>query len=182
MKAKLTAPVGARDHRQGPDTALVTLVEYGDYECPYCGMAYPIVKAIQRKLGRALRFVFRNFPLQDMHRHAFLAAEAAEAAGAQGRFWEMHDLIYSNQAALSPAAILRRAEALHLDIDRFTRDLQSHAYAERIDEDLQSGSYSGVNGTPTFFINGYRHDGPFDIDSLLAAIGKVTAVGEQASL
>jgi protein-disulfide isomerase len=175
MKAKLTAPVGARDHRQGPDTALVTLVEYGDYECPYCGMAYPIVKAIQRRLGRKLRFVFRNFPLQDMHRHAFLAAEAAEAAGAQGRFWEMHDLLYEAQADLSPAAILRHAEGLDLDRERFVRDVDSHTFAERIDEDLRSGAYSGVNGTPTFFINGYRHDGPFDNESLLAAV--VDAMG-----
>ena len=172
MKTKLTAAVGPRDHRQGPDTALVTLVEYGDYECPYCGMAYPIVKAIQRRLGRRLRFVFRNFPLEDMHRNARLAAEAAEAAGAQGAFWEMHDLLYSNQAALDSAALVRRAEALDLDVDRFVRDLVRHTFASRVDEDLQSGTHSGVNGTPTFFINGHRHDGPFDIDSLLAAIAK----------
>lgn len=182
MKTKLTAAVEPRDHRQGSETALVTLVEYGDYECSYCGQAYPIVKAIQRRLGRKLRFVFRNFPLEDMHRNARDAAEAAEAAGAQGAFWQMHDLLYSNQAALGSAALVRRAEALNLDVDRFVRDLERHAFSGRVDEDLQSGVHSGVNGTPAFFINGFRHDGPSDTDALLAAIAKAMPSGERAPL
>ena len=175
MKIRLTVPVGPRDHRQGPDTAPVTLVEYGDYQCPYCGMAYPIVKAIQARLGPELRFVFRNFPLEDMHPHARRAAEAAEAAAAQGRFWEMHDALYEDQGALSPGDLIQRAERLGLDVPRFTHALERREHAARVDEDLRSGAYSGVNGTPTFFINGYRHDGASDPESLLAAIVAATS-------
>lgn len=170
MSAKLTVAVGEHDHRQGPDDAPVTLVEYGDYECPSCGMAYPIVKAVQRHLGAKLRFVFRNFPLAHAHPHARLAAEAAEAAGAQGRFWEMHDALYEHQDALGAPTLTRYAEALGLDVSHFSRDLQHHAFAARVDADLESGAFSGVNGTPTFYVNGRRHDGPFDAESLLAAI------------
>jgi protein-disulfide isomerase len=170
VKTKLTVAVGPRDHRQGPDAAPVTLVEYGDYQCPYCGAAYPVVKAIQERLGPELRFVFRNFPLEDMHPHARLAAEAAEASGAQGRFWEMHDSLYEDQGALSRADLINRAARFGLSVARFTHSLERREYAARIDEDLRSGAYSGVNGTPTFFINGYRHDGAFDQDSLLAAL------------
>lgn len=173
MKARLTKSVGPRDHSEGPDTAPVTLLEYGDYECPYCGAAYPIVKQVQRRLGARLRFVFRNFPLEDMHPNARLAAEAAEAAGGQGKFWQMHDLLYEDQSSLGQRAILRRAAAIGLDQSRFARDLESRVYSARVDEDLESGAYSGVNGTPTFFINGLRHDGPFDAASLLAAIARV---------
>jgi protein-disulfide isomerase len=170
MSAKLTVAVDARDHRQGPDDAPVTLVEYGDYECPSCGAAYPIVKAVQARLGDELRFVFRNFPLSEMHPHARLAAEAAEAAGAQGRFWEMHDLLFENQAALGGAALARYAGALGLDGRRFAADLEGRAFAARVDADVESGAYSGVNGTPTFFINGHRHDDSFDPETLLAAL------------
>jgi protein-disulfide isomerase len=168
--AKLKPPVSANDHLQGPKNAPVTLVEYGDYECPYCGEAYPIVKALQKRVGDQLQFVFRNFPLAEAHPHAEHAAEAAEAAGAQGKFWEMHDLLYENQAALEDEDLVRYANALRLDVPRFVKEMQSHHYTERVRADFSSGVRSGVNGTPTFFINGSRHNGPFDLDSLLAAI------------
>jgi protein-disulfide isomerase len=167
---RLKPPVGANDHVQGPAKAPVTLLEYGDYECPYCGEAYPVVKALQERLGDQVRFVFRNFPLAEAHPHAEHAAEAAEAAGAQGKFWEMHDLLYENQDALEDEDLVRYARALHLDVPRFVKEMKEGVCAERVREDFRSGVKSGVNGTPTFFINGARHDGPFDLASLLAAI------------
>lgn len=168
--AKLALPVSKRDHRRGPDTAAVTLVEYGDYECPYCGKAHLIVKEIERRLGDQLRFVFRHFPLAQIHPHAEHAAEAAEAAGAQGKFWEMHDTLFEHQDALDDADLVLYAVALNLDKDRFIRELAKHVYAERVLEDVMSGARSGVNGTPTFFINGVRHDDSYDLATLLAAI------------
>ena len=176
--ARLTVPVGPRDHAQGPPTAPVTLLEYGDYECPYCGAAYPIVKHIQQQLGDQLRFVFRNFPLSTVHPHAQQAAEAAEAAGAQGKFWEMHDTLYEHQQALDDTYLLQYARSLHLDLPRFERDLLTHTFAERVREDFSSGMRSGVNGTPTFFINGLRHDGAYDLETLLAAIMRAAALPE----
>jgi protein-disulfide isomerase len=170
MSSKLKPAVGANDHVQGPANAPVTMVEYGDYECPYCGEAYPIVKALQKRLGEQMRFVFRNFPLAEAHPHAEHAAEAAEAAGAQGKFWEMHDLLYENQDALEDEDLVRYAKALHLDVPRFVKEMEAHQHSERVREDFRSGVRSGVNGTPSFFINGVRHDGPFDLRSLLATI------------
>ena len=172
----LSVPVSEdRDHVQGPAGAEVTLVEYGDYECPYCGAAYPIVKRIQRQMGERLRFVFRNFPITTSHPHAEAAAEAAEAAGAQGRPWEMHDLLFENQRHLTGPDLRSYAETLELDLERFDDELARHVHADRIREDFMSGVRSGVNGTPTFFINGMRHDASFDHDTLLEAI-------EQAAL
>ena len=168
--AKLKPQVGPNDHVQGHATAKVTMVEYGDYECPYCGEAYPIVKALQERLGDQMRFVFRNFPLAEAHPHAEHAAEAAEAAAAQSKFWEMHDLLYENQDALEDEDLVRYAKALHLDVSRFVKEMEAHHYAEKVRADFSSGVRSGVNGTPAFFINGERHDGPFDLRSLLAAI------------
>jgi protein-disulfide isomerase len=168
--AKLTLPVGERDHVQGPATAPVTLVEYGDYQCPYCGQAYPIVKELQEQLGKKLRFVFRNFPLSTMHPYAEHAAEAAETAGADGKFWEMHDMLYENQEALDDEDLVQYATALGLDPLRFTTDLAKHTKAARVREDFMSGARSGVNGTPTFFINGVRHDDSFELASLLKAM------------
>ena len=170
MSATLKPPVGPKDHMQGPPDAPVTLVEYGDYECPYCGEAYPVVKAIQKRLGDQVCFVFRNFPLAEAHPHAEEAAEAAEAAAAQGKFWEMHDLLYENQDALEPEDLVQYARALKLEPPRFVLEMREHLYVERVREDFRSGVRSGVNGTPTFFINGVRHDGPFDLRSLLTAI------------
>ena len=169
-EARLAVPVGESDHVQGPATAPVTLVEYGDYECPSCGQAYPIVKELQRRLGSQLRFVFRNFPLATAHPHAERAAEAAEAAGSQGRFWPIHDVLFENQDALDDEDLVRYAAALGLDESQFVADLAGRAHAARVREDFMGGVRSGVNGTPTFFINGGRHDGPFDLETLLAAI------------
>jgi protein-disulfide isomerase len=168
--ARLVLPVGERDHSEGPADAQATLVEYGDYECPFCGQAYPIIKAVQRHLGRRLRFVFRNFPLSEMHPHALKAAMAAEAAGAQGRFWPMHDLLYENQGALDERSLARYAESLRLDVERFRTELREETYASRVHEDFMSGVRSGVNGTPTMFVNGVRHDGPWDAESLTEAL------------
>jgi protein-disulfide isomerase len=171
--ARLTLPVGPRDHAQGPVGAPVTLVEYGDYECPHCGRAYPIVKEVQRRLGPKLRFVFRNFPLSESHPHAQHAAEAAEGAATQGRFWEMHDMLFEHQRALDDRHLVGYATALGLDVKAFERDLHAHAHQARVREDFLSGIRSGVNGTPTFFINGVRFDDSWDPDTLTDAISRV---------
>jgi protein-disulfide isomerase len=169
--AVLAVPVNeGRDHIQGPPDAGVTLVEYGDYECPYCGAAYPIVKEVQSQMGDRLRFVFRNFPITTSHPHAEQAAEAAEAAGAQDRFWEMHDLLYENQRRLEDEHLRGYAEQLGLDVDAFTRDLEEHVHTARVREDFMSGVRSGVNGTPTFYIAGVRHDDSYELETLLAAL------------
>lgn len=173
--AKLTLPVGDRDHAQGPAKAPATLVEYGDYECPHCGAAYPVVKKLQKKLGKNLRFVFRNFPLAGIHPHAEHAAETAEAAAAQGRFWEMHDWIFEHQETLEDGDLLGAAKALGLDSKKFVKDMESEAYAARVKEDFQSGVRGGVNGTPTFFINGVRHDQAPSYEDLLAALNDVVS-------
>ena len=158
---RLTPPVRASDHRAGANDAPVTLVEYGDFECSSCGQAYPVVRSIQRKLGKSLRFVFRHFPLTQAHPHAQRAAEAAEAAGAQGRFWEMHDLLYQHQESLEDDDLLQYGNALGLDVDRLAAQLAAGTNARRVHDDFQSGVRSGVNGTPTFFINGERFDEPW---------------------
>jgi protein-disulfide isomerase len=170
LRPRLTLPVGERDHIQGPATAAVTLVEYGDYQCPYCLEAYPIVIELRERLGDRVRLVFRNFPLSKLHPHAEHAAEAAEAAGAQGKFWEMHDCLYEHQGHLEDAALHRYAAELGLDVGRFNRDLKEHRFAARVREDFESGIRGGVNGTPTFFINSLRHDGPWDLESLTRAV------------
>src|SRR5437867_11304999 len=154
---KLTLPIADRDHIQGPADAPIALIEYGDYECPYCGEAYPIVQAVQRRLGDRLCFAFRNFPLVNSHPHAEHAAEAAEAAGAQGKFWEMHDILFENQNALEDEDLPRYAAALGLDVPRFMTDVLAGKYAWRVRADFKSGVRGGVNGTPTFFINGERY-------------------------
>jgi protein-disulfide isomerase len=174
--AALTMPVAEdRDHIQGPAEAAVTLVEYGDYECPYCGAAYPIVKEIQSRLGERLRFVFRNFPITTSHPHAEQAAETAEAAAAQGRFWQMHDVLYENQKRLRDPDLRGYAESLGLDVERFDKDLAEHVHAARVRADFMSGVRSGVNGTPTFYINGARHDDSYDIATMLAALERAAA-------
>jgi protein-disulfide isomerase len=171
-EAVLTTPVSEdRDHIQGPVDAAVTLLEYGDYECPYCGAAYPIVKEVQARMGDRLRFVFRNFPISTSHPHAERAAEAAEAAAAQGGFWQMHDVLFENQKRLGDQDLHRYAEELGLDVERFDRELAEHLQADRVHEDFLSGVRSGVNGTPTFYIDGTRHDDSYDVETLLAALG-----------
>ena len=168
--AKLRVPVGPGDHMQGPADAPVTLVEYGDYECPHCGSAYPIVKALQKKFGNRLRFVFRNFPLREVHPHAEAAAETAEFAGEHKKFWEMHDLIFENQSSLSERLLGELTQQLGLDANALRESLSSGKFSERVARDFSSGVRSGVNGTPTFFINGARHDGPFDFATLADSI------------
>jgi protein-disulfide isomerase len=172
----LTMPVSEdRDHIQGPTDAAVTLIEYGDYECPYCGAAYPIVKEVQARMGERLRFVFRNFPITTAHPHAEQAAEAAEAAAVQGSFWEMHDLLYENQKRLENEDLRGYAEQLGLDVGHFDTELSEHVHADRVHDDFLSGVRSGVNGTPTFYINGSRHDDSYDEESLVAALERAAA-------
>ncbi|MGO9116355.1 MAG: DsbA family protein [Desulfomonilaceae bacterium] len=168
--ARLTQPVSDRDHVEGPADAPLTLVEYGDYQCPYCGAAYPVVKRLQKKLGKKLRFVFRNFPLTQAHPYALIAAEAAEAAALQGKFWEMHDLLFEQQTFLERETIPLWAKRIGLDLRKFKNDVRQDVVENRIKEDRQSGIRSGINGTPTFYINGTRYDDSPDYDSMLAAL------------
>jgi protein-disulfide isomerase len=166
------------DHIRGPADSPVTLVEYGDLECPYCGQAEPVVRALLREFAD-ITYVWRHLPLDDVHPHARLAAEAAEAAGAQDRFWEMHDLMLDHQDALRLTDMMRYAGQLGLDVDRFRRDIDKRVYAPRVDRDVDSAALSGVTGTPTFFVNGRRHHGAFDLASLSTA---VKAAGARAVL
>lgn len=180
-QAKLVLPVGKRDHIRGPETAPVTLVEYGDYECPYCGEAHGIVKQLEEMVGERLRFVFRHFPLTQIHPHAQRAAEAAEAAGTQGKFWEMHDTLFENQQTLDEVHLVAFAEQLGLDIEVFSSALQLGIYSDRVREDFMSGVRSGVNGTPTFFINGWRHDGSWQFEPLLYAVERAMEMKKAAT-
>jgi protein-disulfide isomerase len=177
-EAVLTMPVSEdRDHIQGSEHAPVTLVEYGDYECPACGASYPIIKEAQARMGERLRFVFRNFPITTAHPHAEQAAEAAEAAAAQGKFWMMHDLLYDNQRHLGDRDLRAYADKLGLDVEAFDQQLAEHVQAGRVREDFLSGVRSGVNGTPTFYINGRRHDDSYELQTLLAALERAAASG-----
>ncbi len=159
-----------RDHLRGPDDAPVTLVEYGDFECPYCGQAEQVIRELLTSLGSEVRYVWRHLPLNDVHPRAQLAAEASEAASAQGRFWEMHDALLSHQDALRPIELHRYAEELGLDVERFDEELQNGTYTDRVLADVASADESGVSGTPTFFINGRRHYGVYDIQALTEAV------------
>ncbi len=171
--AILTLPTAGRDHIQGPIDAPIKLLEYGDFECPFCGRAYPFLKTIQRELGDSLCFAFRHFPLTNAHAHAQRAAEAAEAASAQGKFWQMHELLFENQDALEDKDLERYAAALALDVKRFRTEIFSGAYSARIREDFMAGLRGGVNGTPTFFINGQRYDGA--VETLLGELSRAAA-------
>jgi protein-disulfide isomerase len=180
-EAVLTVPVSEdRDHMQGPADAPVTLVQYGDYECPYCGAAYPIIKEVQARMGGRLRFVFRNFPITTSHPHAEQAAEAAEAAASQGKFWPMHDLLYENQRHLLDDDLHGYAEQLGLDVELFDTELAEHVHAPRIHEDFMSGVRSGVNGTPTFYVNGARHDDSYEFETLLATLERAAEANRGA--
>ncbi|MGC4106672.1 MAG: thioredoxin domain-containing protein [Thermomicrobiales bacterium] len=173
MTSHLTIPVGPDDHRTGPADAAATLVEYGDYECPYCGQAYPIVNDLLTQVGDQVQFVFRNFPISTSHPHAEIAAEAAESAAAQGKFWEMHDALYEHQRSLSPEHIVGLANQIGLDIEQFEDDLVQRRFEERVRNDFMGGVRSGVNGTPSFFINGTRFDGDWTGDGLHVAISRL---------
>ena len=177
----LAVPVSAVDHALGSADALVTLVEYGDFECPFCARSYPAVKALRHRFGERLRFVFRHFPRPE-HPHARQAAEAAEAAAAQGEkhFWQMHDWLFEHQQTLELAAVSDQARAAGLDMVRFQTELEQHVHRERVHADIESGVHSGVHGTPTFFVNGLKHEGPDTYDDLLQAIEARLPAGDAA--
>jgi len=166
----LLLPVSERDHTIGLASAPVTLLEYGDYECPYCRAAQVVVAEVRLRLMNRLRFAYRHFPLTNVHPHAQRAAEAAEAAGAQGRFWAMHDRLFEYQDALEEDDLLVHAEAIGLDLPRFARELAARIHTARVREDFMSGVRSGVNGTPTFYLNDIRYDGGHDVASLIEGI------------
>jgi protein-disulfide isomerase len=171
-KTHLKLPDPERDHLQGAIDAPIALLEYGDYECPFCGEAQPIVREIQRRLGEELCFAFRHFPLTNVHPHAEHAAEAAEAAAEQAAFWPMHEMLFANQDALDDESLAEYASSLGLDEARFIQDVVSGANAGRIQEDFSSGMRAGVNGTPCFFINGQRYDGARALEPFLAAVSQ----------
>jgi protein-disulfide isomerase len=168
--ARLTKSISNSDHIRGPMDAPLQLVEYGDFQCPHCGAAYPILQKIIRQMGNRLCFAFRHFPITQSHPFAMPAAEAAEAAGAQGKFWEMHNEIFQNQAELDKEHLYLFAQTIGLDLDQFDRDLVDGNFEDKVHADFQSGVRSGVNGTPTLFINGARYDGPVDLNTLLQAL------------
>lgn len=168
--SRLSPPLNKNDHLLGPHHAPIELVEYGDFQCPFCGAAHPVIKQIIRVLDKKLRFAFRHFPLSNAHEYALPAAIAAEAAGKQNRFWEMHDIIYEQQDELSNYALLAFANEIRLNISKFRMDLLDESLAEKVESDFESGMRSGVNGTPSFFINGYKYNGGIDYDSLLIAL------------
>ena len=168
----LKIPIGVDDHVQGRPDVPISIVEYGDYECPGCGLAYPIVKAVQKHFGGNLRFVFRNFPLAQIHPNAETAAETAEWAGSEGRFWQMHDSLYENQGLLGLPLYCALAQGLGFSEAALAEALESRSFHPRVRQDFMGGVRSGVNGTPTFFINGRRHDGSYEFGHLVAAIDR----------
>ncbi|MBB6113055.1 DsbA family protein [Mucilaginibacter lappiensis] len=166
MRVELQNPLTAEDHIRGPETAPLELVEYGDYQCPSCGESYLVLKRVQQQLGKQVKYIFRNFPLTE-HPDAFSAAMAAEAAALQHKFWEMYDLLYSNQLYLGSNDLLGYASEIGLDINKFRRDTQSEVLASKIQADLDGGEQSGVTGTPNFYINGEKYDGDWEGDGLI---------------
>ncbi len=170
-KFELAAPVSATDHMIGPLHAPVTVVEYGDYECPNCKQAGPAVALLLERFANRIRFVYRHFPLEEVHPHALLAAEAAEAAAAQGKFWPMHELLFENQLHLKSQQLQHYAEQLQLDMARYVAEMDDHIYLQRVREHQDSGQRSGVRGTPAFFVDGIIHDVSFGLHSLVDAIG-----------
>ncbi len=175
--AQLKIHVSKEDHAEGPEDSPLVLVEYGDYQCPHCGRAYPIVKRLQKSLHGKLKFVFRNFPLTEMHPDALNAAKVAEAAAQQGKFWEMHDMLYENQGALDVESLGNYAAKLGLKAEALEKAVADSGLEERIEKDFEGGVRSGVNGTPTFFVNGARYDGDWSYGPFLKAL---EAVLEQA--
>ena len=163
--AQLHPAVSNNDHIQGSADAAIELVEYGDYQCPYCAQAYSIIKSLQRSFGKNLKFVFRNFPLTEMHPYAMNAALAAEAAALQNKFWEMHDYIYEHQQRLDDKSLLGYAEKLGLDLKRFKNDIKLDTLTNKVEQDFESGARSGVNGTPSFYVNGKKYNGDWELDA-----------------
>jgi protein-disulfide isomerase len=166
----LAVPVDHTDHVIGPASAKVTLVEYGDFECPSCGQAYPAVKMLLKRFGDRVRFVFRHFPLLEVHPHAELAAEAAETAGAQNKFWRMHDLLFEHQLHLKTHSLRQYALQAELDLDRYDYEIKEHVYLQRVHEHIDGGAKSGVRATPTFFVNGAVQDVSFGLERLYEAV------------
>jgi protein-disulfide isomerase len=169
-----------RDHIRGPATASVTLVEYGDYQCPYCRIAHAVVNTIQTQMEDRLRFVFRHFPITTVHPHAQTAAEAAEAAGSQRMFWQMHSTLFAAEAPLTNGVLAAAAAAVGLNVPSFQEDLRRHIHLPRIREDFMTGVRSGVNGTPAFYINSTRYDGAWDLPILTEAVSRASAPPIQA--
>jgi protein-disulfide isomerase len=167
---RLIVPVGPRDHVLGRADAPVVLLEYGDFQCPYCGAAHPEVERVRQRMGKRMAFVYRHFPLTTLHPRAQPAAEASEAAGAQGRFWDMHAILFERQDALEDEDLLTYAQEMGLNLERFASELVNGTHAAKVRNDFMTGVRSGVNGTPTFFINGLRYNGSADASSLLAAM------------
>jgi protein-disulfide isomerase len=172
--SKLKPPVSLVDHYQGLENAPIVLVEYGDYQCPSCGQAYPILKQVQKAMGDKLKFVFRNFPLAEIHPAAVNAATAAEVAAGQGKFWEMHDVIFEHQYNLSYSQLFKLASMAKLDVTQFEMEYAKEVYRKRIDADFESGVRSGVNGTPSFFINGEKYNGSWQGESLLMHLKNIS--------
>jgi protein-disulfide isomerase len=173
--ARLAVPVDDDDHLRGVADASVTLVEYGDYQCPYCGMAHSAVQELLRLRPSTVRLVYRHFPLTNVHPFAELAAEVAEAAAARQRLWDMHDWLFDHQQLIEPASMLLGVQGLGLDVESVERELTEHTYLDRIRRDFVGGIRSGVNGTPTFFVNEVRHDGGYSVPELLAAVDEAAA-------
>jgi protein-disulfide isomerase len=174
----LLNPVHEWDHVRGPENAPFTLVEYGDYQCPDCGLLFGTLQSVQQEFGTRLRLVYRHYPLSGIHKHAQMAAEAAEAAAAQGGFWEMHDLLFEHQDALELKHLLRYAGQLGLDVDRFHRELKQGSYAERVRQDFIAGVQNGVDGTPGLFLNGVRQPHVFDQPALIALLKSVPSASQ----
>jgi protein-disulfide isomerase len=170
VTARLDPPLSARDHVDGPDDAPLELVMYGDFQCPFCNAAQPILRRVRDRLDGRLRFAFRHFPLTEIHPDAQRAAEASEAAAAQGGFWPMHDALYAARGALGLDAVLAAARSAGLDAERVRAELADGVHAPRVEEDVRSGRAAGLSGTPAFFVNGVRHDGGYDAQSLIAAL------------
>jgi protein-disulfide isomerase len=166
--SKLKPAVSSKDHIQGNENASIELVEYGDYQCPHCGHAYPIIKSIQEKMGDKLKFIFRNFPLAESHPNALNAAVASEAAALQNKFWEMHDHLFEYQTRLDDVSLIKYAAQLHLNVEHFEKDFEKPELIQKVDADFESGVRSGVNGTPSFFINGEKYEDSWDEETLLA--------------
>ncbi len=164
---KLRTAVNSKDHVQGNANAPIELLEYGDYQCPHCGHAYPIIKSIQKKMGAKLKFVFRNFPLAEVHPNAVHAAVSSEAAALQNKFWEMHDHLFEYQSRLDDKSLVKYAGQLKLNVEQFETDFENPELIQKVDADFESGVRSGVNGTPSFFINGEKYDDSWDEETLL---------------
>jgi protein-disulfide isomerase len=166
----LRPPVTEKDHIDGNLNAIIELLEYGDYQCPHCGKAYFIVKQMQEKLGDKLKFVFRNFPLAKIHPEATIAAISTEAAALQGKYWQMHDIVFENQDSLEPESLFEYARELGMNMEKFGKDITDPALAEKVESDFESGIRSGVNATPTFYINGEKYNDGWESDRMLVYI------------